>query len=87
MKRCYSYFARKKKKLSSEKDIENLNGSSSKLEINKINSPLSKNTNDRRFDINENLDKNTPSSTLNKKKTKILTYFSQDKSLQSSNNF
>ena len=86
MKRCYSYFARKKKKLSSEKDIENLNGSSSKLEINKINSPLSKNTNDRRFDINENLDKNTPSSTLNKKKTKILTYFSQDKSLQSSNN-
>ena len=86
MKRCYSYFARKKKKLSSEKDIENLNGSSSKLEINKINSPLSKNTNDRRFDINENLDKNTPPSTLNKKTTKILTYFSQDKSLQSSNN-
>ena len=86
MKRCYSYFSRKKKKLSSEKDIENLNGSSSKLEINKINSPLSKNTNDRRFDINENLDKNTPPSTLNKKTTKILTYFSQDKSLQSSNN-
>ncbi len=86
MKRCYSYFARKKKKLSSEKEIENLNGSSSKLEINKINSPLSKNTNDRRFDINENLDKNTPPSTLNKKTTKILTYFSQDKSLQSSNN-
>ena len=86
MKRCYSYFSRKKKKSSSKKEIENLNASSSKLELNRFNSPVSKNTNERRYNISDNIDKNTPSSTINKKTTKIFTYLSQEKSLQSSNN-
>jgi len=86
MKRCYSYFSRKKKKSSSKKEIENLNASSSKLELNRFNSPVSKNTNERRYNISDNIDKNTPSSAINKKTTKIFTYLSQEKSLQSSNN-
>ena len=86
MKRCYSYFSRKKKKSSSKKEIENLNASSSKLELNRFNSPVSKNTNERRYNISDNIDKNTPSPAINKKTTKIFTYLSQEKSLQSSNN-
>ena len=86
MKRCYSYLIRKKKNSYLSKELDNLNASSSKLEINRFNSPVSKNTNERRINISDNIDKNTPSSTINKKTTKIFTYLSQDKSLQSSHN-
>ena len=88
MKNCLSYLFDKNKNLlnqtdilNKEKEISNLNASSSKLEIlNKCNSPTSKYTqNERNQYYNEKLEKKTPSTTIHKKISKNLTN-SQDKS-------
>ena len=83
MKRCYyCCFNKENKNIKKEKEIEtdNLNASSSKLQINKSNSPKSKNINEKNINYSENLDKNL--SEYPKRNFSS----NQDKSNQSSNN-
>ena len=83
MKRCYyCCFTKENKNIKKEKEIEtdNLNASSSKLQINKSNSPKSKNINEKNINYSENLDKNL--SEYPKRNFSS----NQDKSNQSSNN-
>ena len=88
MKRCYYYFNKQNKKIKIEKDIENLNASSSKLKINKCHSLISKNNknfndiDNQNFNFSENLDKNSYECPLNKKYNSP----NQEKSLHLSNN-
>ena len=88
MKRCYYYFNKQNKKTKIEKDIENLNASSSKLKFNKSYSLMPKNNknfndiHNQNFNFSENLDKNSYESPLNKKYNSP----SQEKSLHLSNN-
>jgi protein tyrosine phosphatase domain-containing protein 1 len=88
MKRCCYHINKQNKKTKIEKDIENLNASSSKLKINNCYSLISKNNknfndiHNQNFNCSENLDKNSYESPLNKKHNSI----NQEKSLHSSNN-
>ena len=88
MKRCYYYFNKQNKKIKIEKDIENLNASSSKLKFNKSYSLMPKNNknfndiHNQNFNFSENLDKNSYECPLNKKYNSP----NQEKSLHLSNN-
>ena len=88
MKRCCYHINKQNKKTKIEKDIENLNASSSKLKINKCHSLISKNNknfndiDNQNFNFSENLDKNSYECPLNKKYNSP----SQEKSLHLSNN-
>ena len=86
MKSCCDFFF-KKSKLKKTNEIDNLNVSSSKLEINKTPTlKINSNQYHKDNDNSENLERITPSSTLNKKYSKNNYISCQDKSLYSSNN-
>ena len=93
MKNCLSFLFVKKKIIinktdiiNKEKEISNLNASSSKLEIfNKCNSPISKYTQNEKIQYyNDNIYKNTQVTPIHKKFSKNCTN-SQDKSISINN--